>query len=191
MAQKSQSGHFRSLQGYILAANSAIQDPNFSRTVVFIIEHDESGAFGLIINRPENFTLKRALGEELPQLTEDISIYQGGPVRPEALFILHSDALADETESEEVIPGVFFGSNRNLLLELLENPYPFHVYHGYAGWGPGQLEHEIQENSWVEIHATEDIIFSEEPVKLWREALNHRGGLFAYFAEKIRDPFLN
>ncbi|RME92836.1 MAG: YqgE/AlgH family protein [Candidatus Hydrogenedentota bacterium] len=177
------------LKGYCLVANYALSDPNFAQTVVFIIDHNVGGAFGLVVNRPT----KWKLGEMLPDLPDSIlekEVYQGGPVQPETLFILHNDPLVSDP-GEEVIPGVFLGARPNLLDELAEAESNFHVYHGYSGWAPKQLESEMAAKAWVPVKATEKIIFHPKPEKVWREALEYRGGLYEYFARNVKDPFMN
>lgn len=179
----------QSLEGHFLIANYALQDPNFSRSVVFLVEHNEEGAFGLVINRPEETTLEDVL-DEIPDAIKKQRIFQGGPVQPRTLFILHSDSLVS-SPGEEVYPGVFLGAELNLLRELAEAESDFHVYHGYSGWGPGQLEAEMLTKAWIPIEVKPDLIFHPRPEDAWREALKKGGGIYEYFARNVRDPFLN
>lgn len=177
------------MTGKFLISNTNITDPNFFRTVVLMIEHDEYGAFGLVVNRKEELLLPEIL-DISSKIAEKIHLYQGGPVRKDAMFILHSDALA-ENAGQEIIQGVYLGGSRDLLEYLMDKPFPYHVFHGYSGWGPGQLEEELSIGSWVVVPATEEMIFHERPDLVWREALAYRGGIFAWFADKVRDPSLN
>ncbi|MDH5719683.1 MAG: YqgE/AlgH family protein [Spirochaetia bacterium] len=177
------------LSGNFLVSNSTIQDPNFLQTVVFLIEHDEHGAFGLVVNRLKDLTLRDAL-QGLASNAGDIYLFEGGPVRPDALFILHGNQNA-ESPGTEIISGVYLGSSKELIEELINNEYPYHIYHGYAGWGPGQLESEMEAKTWVTMPATKEIIFHEKPDIVWREALHHKGGIYGYFAKNVKNPFLN
>ena len=179
----------KSLKGHFLISNYTVQDPNFNQTVILIIDHDEAGAFGLVLNRNEDISLYEAV-EGMPESAGNVILFEGGPVRPDALFVIHSDSLANDP-GEEILPGIFLGSSELLLLDLLECPYPFHVYHGYSGWSPGQLEDEINSKTWVVLPANEDMIFHENPEEIWRNALSYKGGLHAYFARNVADPSLN
>ncbi len=178
-----------SLAGCFLISNSTIQDPNFTNTVVLIIDHDENGAFGLIVNRPGDSTLFDVL-DGVDEAAKGTNLFQGGPVRPDALFILHGNAEAAEA-GDEVIDGVYMSSSRSLLDQLVDSETDFHVYNGYSGWGPGQLESEIKMKTWVTMPARADVVFHKNPDVVWREALANKGGLYSYFAQKVRDPFMN
>ena len=175
------------LKGCFLVSNSTLQDPNFSNTVVLIIEHDVQGAFGIIVNRVADATLGEAL--DIEDSKYNVNLFEGGPVRPDALFILHGSTK--QQDDEDVIEGVYMSNSRELLDALVSSENDFHVYHGYSGWAPGQLEGEIEANSWIIIKAKKELIFHPDPEVVWREALTHKGGLFSYFASNVNDPFLN
>ena len=181
--------NLKSKKGHFLVANSTLQDPNFTATVVLLIEHDDSGAFGLIVNRVSEIHLSAAI-ENLSMKAQSVPLFEGGPVRTDALFILHSEKQLAKP-GDRVVDGVFMSSEKAQLEKLLETESNFHVYHGYSGWAPGQLEAEIEAKSWVIVPAKAEIIFHENPENAWREALAHQGGLFEYFAQNVRDPFLN
>ena len=179
-----------SLKGNFLISGSTLKEENFNETVVFIIEHNDEGAFGLIVNRK----LDGGLPDVLPRLGEKSAkkpLYEGGPVRKEVLFVLFHNAECEADDGEEVIPGVFLGNSYELIEGLLEKDIPFHVYSGYAGWAPGQLESELEAKTWVVMPAKQEIIFHENPQYVWREALLYGGGIYSYFARHIKDPFLN
>ena len=168
-------------------SNSILQDPNFSNAVVLVIEHDAQGAFGIIVNRVSDATLGEAL--DIEDSKYEINLFDGGPVRPDALFILHGSTK--QPEDEDVIDGVYMSNRLELLDEAVSSNNDFHVYHGYCGWAPGQLEREIDANSWIVIPAKKELIFHQDPEVVWREALTCKGGLFSYFAGNVNDPFLN
>jgi len=179
----------QSLKGKFLISSSTLKEDNFVQTVVFLIEHNEEGAFGLVVNRP----LDSSLHDVLPKLSsksKNVLIYEGGPVRPEVLFVLfHSDTK--DVDGEEVIENVYLGTSLDLLEQLIESEKAFHVYHGYAGWAASQLEEEIVAKTWVVAEGNTNIIFHENPEVVWREALLYSGGIYSYFAKNVKDPFLN
>lgn len=178
-----------SLKGNFLISGSTLKEESFNETVVFIIEHNEEGAFGLIVNRK----LDSNVSEVLPRLGKkaaDKPLYEGGPVRKEVMFVLFSGHTG-KYDGEEVIPGVLLGNSYELIVELLEQEAAFHIYSGYAGWAPGQLESELEAKTWVVMPAKREIIFHENPHHVWREALLYGGGLYSYFARHVKDPFLN
>jgi len=179
----------KSLKGKFLISNSTLKEKSFSESVIFIIEHNEEGAFGLVVNRPLDSTLHNVL-PKLPEQAKKVKIFEGGPVRPEVLFILFS-AKEFQEDCEEIIPGVLLGTSLKLLENLLTHNSPYHVYHGYAGWAPGQLEVELESKTWVIADANDKMIFHKNPDVVWREALLYRGGIYSYFARNIKDPFLN
>jgi len=163
----------KSLTGSLLIASPALEDPNFFQTVTLIVQHDDEGAFGLVLNRLSD----TSLGEVWSQVSEtpcsrDVPVQVGGPV-PGPLMAIHTnDSLADIP----VIQGVCFSSQRESLDTLITTPAdtPLRVFVGHAGWGPGQLESEMREGSWEVIPASSELVF-EEASELWRKALKRRG----------------
>jgi putative transcriptional regulator len=154
----------KSLQGQLLLASRRLLDPNFSRTVVLLVQHGEDGALGLVLNRPLDVTVKEACEDavESPCLVEDV-LYQGGPCQAPQLMALHTYSEAGEIE---IIPGLFFSQRSDGLEQLLtrsETTAKFFV--GYSGWSPGQLEKEMQTGSWLQMPATEELVFDES--SLW------------------------
>lgn len=163
---------FQSLRGEFLIAGKPLRDPNFYRSAVLIVEHNEQGAMGLIVNRPSSVTVARALSEhfQLPQ-TGDL-VYIGGPVEPAALFILHNAPHLDENESP-VVSDLYVGSSPEVFENVVkaaaedEADVRFRIYCGCAGWGPGQLEGELDRGDWLHVPASPEQVFSENPYELW------------------------
>jgi putative transcriptional regulator len=162
-------GMAMSLQGSLLVAQPDLIDPNFRRTVVLILAHNEGGAFGLVINRPVN-------KEGLP-----FPIFHGGPCHSPGLLMLHghADWVHDTSETDadgdgpqrEVAPGVYLGDAE--CLKKAKNPADdenvrFRAYQGYAGWGPGQLEKELKSGSWQVTPADSALLFETPAESLWR-----------------------
>ena len=184
---------YKSLKGKLLVANSSIRSSYFAGTVIIVIEHGQSGAFGLVLNRLEKSDTHKHLGALLNLVTSQekkIQFYEGGPVAKDHMSIIHTDAT-NAYAGEEIIPDVFWGSHIELLHDLFSCPYSFCLYRGYSGWAPGQLEAEIKSHSWIIANASEDIIFLKDPAIMWRKALQMNGGIYDYFAKRVKDPMLN
>jgi putative transcriptional regulator len=155
--------------GTFLIAARGMRDPNFAQTVVFLIDYDVQGAFGLIINRPTRHTLAE-LWPEIAGL-EAHSVYYGGPVFPNRLLVLvRSDDAAQEMR--RVIPGVQLGSDELTLKRIIaKGEEEFRTYAGYSGWGPGQLDYEIARGDWHVILAEKRFIFAPQPAEVWEELI--------------------
>ncbi|HEX2973448.1 MAG TPA: YqgE/AlgH family protein [Tepidisphaeraceae bacterium] len=147
----------KSLQGQLLVASPQLLDPNFLRSVVLMVQHDEGGALGLILNRPLETTLKEAWEQvsELPCEVEQ-PLHQGGPCDG-PLMVLHTDSAMSDME---VLPGLFFSADKEAVEELVVHmPGSMKFFVGYAGWGPGQLENELDEGGWLTTPATAELVF--------------------------------
>jgi putative transcriptional regulator len=158
------------LKGKFLVAAPKLLDGNFVRTVILMVDHSDSGALGLILNRPTGLTVKElwaqvqaTTDEASGQCLTDDTVLQGGPCTG-TLMVLH----AEETLAQiVVIPGVYFSSQIDQIASLLgTGAWPLKVYYGYSGWGKGQLEKEMETGSWLIAEASLDLIFSE-PKALW------------------------
>ncbi|HEY3922212.1 MAG TPA: YqgE/AlgH family protein [Gaiellaceae bacterium] len=175
-----------SLQGHLIVSSPLLVDPNFRRTVVLMTHHDDEGAMGLVLSRPSEVLVAEAVPElaELPGDGE--RIYVGGPVQPEAVVVL----VEHEDEPESAIVGrIAFMPAESELEEL--DAVRARVFAGYSGWGPGQLEAELDESSWIVVPAEPDDAFASDPDELWRTVLQRKGGKFALNATMPFDPSLN
>ncbi len=156
-----------SLEGKFLVSSPHMDDPNFRRTVVFIMKHDDDEAFGFIINRPTKLKLSELLGgeDEIPK-DRDLVIHHGGPVTG-PLMALH-DALE---LSEDFRYGLAVSIQRDTIVELLSrNNNHVRIFFGYAGWGPGQLDQELEFGGWMVVDASTERIFSESDT-LWESII--------------------
>ena len=175
-----------SLQGQLLVSSPLLNDPNFRRTVVLMTHHDEEGAMGLVLSRPSDVLVADAVPElaVLPGATE--RVYVGGPVQPEAVVVL----VEHEDEPESAIVGnVAFMLAESNVEDL--DAVRARVFAGYSGWGPGQLESELDESAWIVVAAEPDDAFAADPDELWRTVLHRKGGKFALIATMPFDPKLN
>jgi putative transcriptional regulator len=158
-----------------LIAMPALADPNFFQTVVYISEHNPSGALGLVINRPLNLSLGQLL-EHLQIATDrpDLAampVFHGGPVQPEQGFVLHSP-VGHWGATLRVTERIGITTSRDILQATArgEGPESLLVTLGYAGWGPGQLEQELVENAWLSGPADFDILFHTPSERRWLAA---------------------
>jgi putative transcriptional regulator len=174
-----------SLQGQLLISSPLLHDPNFRRTVVLMTHHDEEGAMGLVLSRPSEIRVADAV-PELADLPGDELVYVGGPVQPEAVVVLVEHA----SEPELPIVGNIAFMQADADLDELDSVRA-RVFAGYSGWGPGQLEGELDESSWIVVPAEPDDAFAPDPDELWRTVLHRKGGKFALIATMPYDPKLN
>lgn len=178
-----------SLRGQLLVAGPSLIDPNFRRTVILVGEHNEEGALGVVLNRPAPVSV----GEVAPPLADLVDagdpVFLGGPVQPESAVV-----LAD-VEHPDFAGLIVFGSIGFLTGEV--NPQQregirrARVFAGYAGWGGGQLEAEMEVGSWIVEPAVPEDVFSEQPEKLWSHVLLRKGGQYALLSTMPPDPSLN
>jgi len=163
------------LGGQLLLAMPALADPNFHDSVVLVCEHGDEGALGLIVNRPMQLELGAVLAQlELPPANEDINrlpVFSGGPVETQRGFVIHDDidVVADSLNIGQTLA---VSSSSEILSAISERRGPDHfmVVLGYAGWGPGQLEHELLENAWLSVPASPQLIFEVPVNERWRKA---------------------
>ncbi len=163
-----------SLAGQFLVSTPQMPDPRFREQVIYLCAHGEAGAMGLAVNNPNpHITLHDILlGANLALPAGPAApVYMGGPVEPEAGFILFR-AGKSRYEAMEVQPGVFLSRDTRLLEELArgEGPEEFLFLLGYAGWTPGQLEHELLDNGWLLVPADPQLIFQTPAADKWKRA---------------------
>jgi putative transcriptional regulator len=161
----------------MLVATPKMADPRFARTVIFMVSHDSTGALGLVVNRtlgtgPMSELLK-GLGMEARGVTGDIQIHYGGPVEPGAGFILHTTGDQVAAPPSTIVNGdVTFSTELELLKDIAAGKGPERslVVFGYSGWGPRQLEGEIDRDDWTTAPADPDLIFDENQEDKWERA---------------------
>ena len=177
------------LTHHFLIAMPGLSDESFSRSVVYLCEHSERGALGLVINKPSDMTLKSLFDKvDLPLRREDLTqepVFQGGPVHTERGFVLHESLKPENDTSNEsvyaspmTIPGGLEMTTSRDVLEALSTgagPRRVLVSLGYAAWGQGQLESEIVENSWLTVEADPIIIFDTPIEQRYDRALSLLG----------------
>jgi putative transcriptional regulator len=155
--------------GLFLYAAPGLSDPNFARTVIVLLEHGPQGSLGLVVNRPTDRTLREVLDETLGKAGDDVPVYWGGPVQPQAVMALVR-AARPGPHARSVLPEVQLTQDLDdvkAALAARDGPLRVRVFSGYAGWGPGQLATEAGRGAWVLEPADAASVFSPEPSRLW------------------------
>ena len=159
--------------GRFLVAAEHLRDLNFAQTVVLLLNYGERGARGVIINRRSNVKLAAVFPRISGLHQRPDTVYLGGPVsRNQLLILLRADG--PRRGAEHVVDDVYLSSSQQVLVEALNRgsaEAPVHVYAGYAGWAPGQLDHEVARGDWHVLPADAETVFSETPGKVWRELI--------------------
>ena len=179
-----------SQRGQLLIAGPGLLDPNFWRTVVLVVEHSDEGAFGLVLNRVSETTV----GEAVPDLGElvdlDESLYIGGPVQPSGVVVLGQfedpgDAVLLAFDDVGVL------ATGSEMLESAAGLMKSRAFVGHAGWGPGQLDSELDRGDWILEPARLEDPFCADLPALWAAVLARKGGSYALVARMPPDPSLN
>jgi putative transcriptional regulator len=169
----------RSLAGRLLVATDALRDSRFARTVIYLVRHNERGAFGLVVNMPVGeVPFERALrpfGLEVPPASGNIRVHYGGPVEERRAFVLHTPDWTGEGTS--VVDGGFAVSEDPKVLQAIvrgTGPRRALFFLGHVGWAPGQLDAEMTTRAWAVATADERLVFDEDPAQKWIEAMTRR-----------------
>jgi putative transcriptional regulator len=179
-----------SSRGQLLIAGPALLDPNFWRTVVLVVEHSEEGALGLVLNRPSETSVR----ESVPQLEElvelDEPLFIGGPVQPSSVIVLAQLEDPDDAAliSFDDIGVIGTGTDPD---QPPAGVRQGRAFVGHAGWGPGQLDSELERGDWITERARRADAFSDEPRELWGSVLTRMGGSYALVARMPTDPSAN
>lgn len=178
-----------SVRGQLLIAGPTLVDPNFRRTVVLVVDHSDEGALGLVLNRPTESTVGEAVPELEGLIEPEKQMFVGGPVQPSGVIVLAQFADPDPA-------ALLSFDNVGLLLTdaSLEDPpavLEARAFAGHSGWGPGQLDGELELGGWILEPATAEDAFSPDPEQLWSDVLLRKGGSYALVARMPLDPSLN
>jgi putative transcriptional regulator len=162
----------------LLLSMPQLVDPNFARSVVLLCEHAPEGAFGLIVNRPSDITAAEAVRlEPAVKNANDLPLLIGGPVEPQRGWILTAHP-PDDGEHRGLGAGLYLSASPLVLRRVLTmRPLPrrTHVLAGYAGWGPGQLDEELNQSAWLIMPVELDLIFEIPPQSSWEVAIRRLG----------------
>jgi putative transcriptional regulator len=179
----------QSLSGQLLLASPTLMDPNFRRAVVLIGVHSEEGAMGVVLNRPSEVTVGEAVPALEQVLEEREPVYVGGPVQPSSIVFL-AEFLDPSPAGLLVLGRIGFPAPDADIDELTEATARGRVFAGYAGWGEGQLDAEVDQGDWIAHSAVPDDVFTEAPEELWSNVLTRKGGSYALIARMPPDPNL-
>jgi putative transcriptional regulator len=176
--------------GRLVVATPLLGDPHFTRTVVYLLEHDGGGTVGVVLNRPSH----TPVGQVLPDWHEAVSgpavVFGGGPVQPDGALCLGQ--LSSETPGmREVVDGVSTVDLDGDVAVIAPIARRLRVFAGHAGWAPGQLEEEIHEGAWWPVPGSPDDLFSEQPREMWRLVLRRQPAPLSLMANFPADPTLN
>lgn len=170
-------GNDTNLSGHFLLAMPGMGDPRFERSVIYMLSHDGEGAMGFIVNQPAEGLTLGEIAQNLPASVTDtglvnLPVFVGGPVQNDSGFVLYS---VEEDDDDELPVGIT--QSMDILIEAARGRGPRHMrlLLGYAGWGPGQLEGEIQENAWLICPAEIDDIFATDSEALYAKCVARLG----------------
>ena len=182
------------LTGRLLVATPALGDPNFARTVVLVLDHDESGALGVVVNRPTTVPVGDVLPSWQPFTTDPSVLFHGGPVAVDSalgLAVLPGQGQAEPLGWRRVVDGLGLIDLDAPPEMLAPDMADLRIFAGYAGWGTGQLEDELGEGAWYVLPCRAHDVFSLDPGSLWRAVLRRQGGELAMVSTYPDDPTLN
>lgn len=180
------------LRGRLLVAEPTLVDPNFHRTVVYLIEHGDDGALGVVLNRPSETPVREIVPTWAPYVCDPPVVHVGGPVNPQGAICLARCATAVESELWAPLTGEVG------VLDLNGDPSDapsgvtgLRVFAGYAGWGAGQLENELAMDGWFVLDAVDDDVCDRDPATLWRRVLARQSNSLRRFAAFPEDASVN
>ena len=176
--------------GRLLVATPLLGDPHFSRTVVYLLEHDGGGTVGVVLNRPSH----TPVGQVLPDWHDAVSgpavVFGGGPVQPDGALCL-GQLQAGAEGIREVVDGVATVDLDGDVAVTAPNAWRLRVFAGHAGWASGQLADELAEGAWWVVTGSPDDLFSQEPKTMWRQVLRRQPPPLNLVSTYPADPALN
>ena len=169
-----------STAGHLLIATPNLGDPNFDMTIVYMLEHNEDGALGVVVNRPTESPAATHLPELAPMLSPPDVFFIGGPVSPDHVVgVGRSGDSISIVDLDAIIEGGAVA------------PDGFRLFAGYSGWAPGQLDGELSTGSWFVVAAFDGDVFGPHPTELWREVLRRQGGRLGRLSLYPDSPMVN
>lgn len=180
-------------KGRLLLATPSLIEPQFDRTVIYVLEHHDDGAVGVVLNRSSDEALDEPLDRWIDLQSPPSSVFEGGPVEDNALIALAVMKQPD-MDDESLTPIVGEIASADLTADpaiVAAAVHEVRVFRGYAGWGPGQLDGEIDEGAWLVLDAQTADVFSNTPDELWRDVLRRQPGRLAWLANVPDDLSMN
>lgn len=178
-------------RGRILVSEPYLNDPNFERTIILLCEHNEEGSFGFVLNKPSIAKVNEVMDNEI---TLEATVFVGGPVQQDTLHFVHR--CAELPDAVAIGEGIYWGGNFESMRLLLEtkqiNRDDLKFFLGYSGWSEGQLDEELNADSWiVSDRLNDELVFETNPEVMWQKALKDMGGRFSVYSNYPLDPRLN
>ncbi len=180
--------------GRLLVATPLLGDPHFSRTVVYLLEHDGGGTVGVVLNRPSHTPVGHVLPDWQDAMSGPAVVFGGGPVQPDGALCLGELAhrlAADRTGVRHIVDSVAAVDLDCDVPTVTGVTTRLRVFAGHAGWAERQLAHEIDEGAWWVLPGTPDDLFSVEPTPLWSRVLRRQPPPLSLLSTYPRDPLLN
>ena len=185
ISEKLKKGHL------LIAEPSIIGDLAFNRSVILLADHNKDGSIGFIINKP----LKYTINDLIPEIEASFKIYNGGPVEQDNLYFIHNIPELIPN-SVEISNGIYWGGDFETTKDLINqgaiNKSNIRFFLGYTGWDEQQLEHEMQENSWIiNDNIYKNKIIGKSTTHFWKEQLQELGGDYLIWSNAPENPYLN
>ena len=183
----------RGLTGRLLVATPRLDDPNFRRTVVLMLDHGEEGALGIVVNRPLEVDVAAVLPLWQPYATAPGRLFQGGPVALDSALgvVAVPGGDVEPTGVRRIIGSLGLVDLDTSPQDMVGGVAGLRIFAGYAGWAAGQLEREIEEGAWYVVDAEARDPFSDAPQTLWRQVLRRQRGDLALVSTYPDDPTHN
>ncbi|MDT0184519.1 YqgE/AlgH family protein [Microbacterium sp. ARD31] len=179
--------------GMLLVATPALQDPNFADTVVLLLDVTEEGALGVVLNRPSHILVADVLEAWHEVVSEPEVLFRGGPVGTDgALAVARLRDVQDPPVGWRPVAGLLGMVDLDTPAELVDGSLAtMRVFAGYAGWGAGQLEGEVEEGSWYVVSSEAGDAFRDDTSGLWRDVMRRQPGMLAWHVNRPVDPDMN
>lgn len=178
-----------SLRGQLLISSGGLYDPNFRHTVVLVGEHTADGAVGVVLNRALDVTVQEAVPALADLVPPGDPLFEGGPVQPTHPVLLAE--FADPQQADLLVFGAVGFLVGEVAFEAGSGVLRSRIFAGYSGWGPGQLEAELEEESWILEPARIEDVFTEIPDRLWSQVLERKGPEYHQLSRMPYDPSMN
>ncbi len=183
--------------GRLLIATAGLSDPNFSRTVVMLLDHDGTGTLGVVLNRPTSREVGEVLETWAPFIKAPDVLFKGGPVGLDGALALGTrDSIRVDSGAEPLgwrgVVGDIGMVDLDVEPEMVASALrDLRVFVGYSGWGPGQLDEELSSGAWLVVAAEPDDMFCPDPEHLWARVWRRQPGELAFLSTRPEDPTLN
>ena len=177
--------------GRLLVAMPVLDDPEFTRSVVLLIDHDEDGALGVVLNRASEVPVSEATDVLIDLVPAPGVLFGGGPVEPDALVAIgraQDGATRSDTTFVDGLRLVDLDADPALAGDGITQ---VRLFAGYAGWAPGQLEHELWHGAWVVVDSEPSDVFTSRPATLWSDVLRRQDGRLRLLADLPEDVRVN